>query len=617
MELTSLPGRARTRRVRLLAAGAALLTAAGLATVAVTQANAAGTCTVQYQNQNDWGAGATININITNNGPAITSWTLGFSFAGNQKIQNGWNATYAQTGQAVTATNLSYNGSLATGATTSTGFNLAYTGTNASPTAFTLNGAACTGGTPPPPTTNPPTTNPPTTNPPTTNPPTTNPPTTNPPTTTGNPGNPPPHVTNPFVGAKQYLNPDYVKEIQAQATADGSAAEAKVATWQTGIWMDKKAAITGDSTHMSLQAQMDNALSQASSGPITVDIVVYDLPGRDCAALASNGEIPATTAGLTDYETNYINVIAGILGQPKYTNSNIRVIAIIEPDSLPNAVTNTDLATCQTAAPLYESGIEYALNHLHAIPNVYNYIDAGHSGWLGWPSNLPPGAQEFAKVAKATTAGFASVDGFISDTANYSPVTEPFIPNPTLQVGGQPLNSSSFYQFNPFVDEHSYDIALKNQLVADGFPSTIGMLIDTSRDGWGGPKRPTALNSSPTTPDTYVAANKIDQRSFRGDWCNQNGAGIGAPPQATPFGASDAVIAFVWIKPPGESDGDYPTATHSHGDPHCDPNGTNTDNPNGSGNVHPTGSIPGFDVPAGQFFPFQFQQLVANAFPAL
>jgi cellulose 1,4-beta-cellobiosidase len=589
-----------------------------LAAVAVSQAHAASTCSVQYTVQTQWSTGATINMNITNNGPAITSWTLTFAFPGNQQVSNGWNGAYSQSGANVTVGSLSYNGSLATGASTGTGFNLSYSGTNASPTSFSLNGQVCTGGTPPPPTT---TTNPPptttTTNPP---PPTTT--TANPPPTTttgnpGNPGNPQPHVTNPFVGAKQYLNPDYVKEIQAQAAADNSAAEAKVATWQTGIWLDHKGAIAGDSTHMGLQAQMDNALSQASSGPITVDIVIYDLPGRDCAALASNGEIPATQAGLTDYETNYIDPIAAILGQSKYVDSNIRVVAIIEPDSLPNAVTNTDLATCQTAAPLYEQGIEYALNKLHAIPNVYNYIDAGHSGWLGWPSNLPPAAQEFTKVARATTAGFASVDGFISDTANYSPVTEPFIPNPTLQVGGQPLNSAAFYQFNPFVDEHSYDIALKNQLVADGFPSTIGMLIDTSRDGWGGPNRPTQLNSTPTTPDAYVAANKIDQRPFRGDWCNQNGAGIGAPPQAQPFGPSDAVIAFVWIKPPGESDGDYPTATHSHGDPHCDPNGTNTDNPNGTGNVHPTGSIPGFDVPAGQFFPFQFQQLVANAFPPL
>ena len=64
------------------------------------------------------------------------------------------------------------------------------------------------------------------------------------------------------------------------------------------------------------------------------------------------------------------------------------------------------------------------------------------------------------------------------------------------------------------------------------------MLIDTSRNGWGGPNRPTALNSSPTTVDSYVAANKVDQRPFRGDWCNQAGAGIGARPTVLPYGAS-------------------------------------------------------------------------------
>ena len=111
-----------------------------------------------------------------------------------------------------------------------------------------------------------------------------------------------------------------------------------------------------------------------------------------------------------------------------------------------------------------------------------------------------------------------------------------------------------------------------------------------------------------------MAANKIDQRPFRGDWCNQNGAGIGARPTAQPFGARAHIIAFVWIKPPGESDGDYPTATHTHGDPHCDPNSTNTD---GNGGTYPTGAIPGFDVPAGQWFAAQFQQLVTNAFPAI
>jgi hypothetical protein len=45
----------------------------------------------------------------------------------------------------VTITNLSYNGSLAPGASLSSepGFNGTWSGTNSAPTAFTLNGKAC------------------------------------------------------------------------------------------------------------------------------------------------------------------------------------------------------------------------------------------------------------------------------------------------------------------------------------------------------------------------------------------------------------------------------------------------------------------------------------------
>ncbi|MBM9502988.1 glycoside hydrolase family 6 protein [Actinacidiphila acididurans] len=421
-------------------------------------------------------------------------------------------------------------------------------------------------------------------------------------------------VANPYSGATPYLNTDYVSEVQAQASADGSSAEAKVASYQTAIWMDHIGAIAGDSTHLGLQAQLDQAEAQAaaSANPVLFEVVVYDLPGRDCAALASNGEIPATDAGLTEYESQYIDPIAALLGNSKY--SNLRISAIIEPDSLPNAVTNQSKTACATATPYYEKGVAYALNKLHAIPNVYNYLDIGHSGWLGWSSNMSPAAAEFAKVARATTAGVASVDGFISDTANTTPTDEPFLPNSTLQVGGQPLDSANFYQYNPYFDEHSYDEAMHAAMVSAGFPSSVGMLIDTSRNGWGGAARPTSLNSSPTNVNDYVTANKIDKRPFRGDWCNVNGAGIGNRPTAYPYGTSDPVIGFVWIKPPGESDGDYPTSSHTHGDPHCDPNGTQTD---GNGGTYPTDAIPGYDVPAGQWFAYQFQQLVANAYPAL
>jgi cellulose 1,4-beta-cellobiosidase len=420
-------------------------------------------------------------------------------------------------------------------------------------------------------------------------------------------------VPDPFTCANRFLNPSYVSEVNAQVAADGgNAAEAKVATYQTALWLDHIGAIAGD-TNIGLAQYLTDAVAAAKPGvPEVAEIVIYDLPGRDCAALASNGEIPATSAGLTEYETQYIDPIASILSNSAY--SNLRIVAIIEPDSLPNVVTNQSKTACATATPYYESGIEYALNKLHAVPNVYNYLDIAHSAWLGWPNNMSATPAVYKTVVTATTAGYASIDGFISDTANYTPVQEPFLPNPTLNVGGSPLDSVTFYQYNPTFDELTYDTQMYNTLVSAGFPASDRFLVDTSRDGWGGSSRPTALNSTPTTASAYVAANKIDQRPFRGDWCNQNGAGIGNPPTDEPFGTSSPIEGFVWIKPPGESDGDYPTATHTHGDPHCDPSGTNTD---GNGGTYSTGSIPGYDVPAGQWFPYEFQQLVANAYPAL
>ena len=654
-----------------------LLGLTGVGAATGTAAQAATGCSVAYSVPSDWGTGFTASVVITNLGDPVTNWTLAYSYAGNQTLANGWSATWSQSGQNVTAVAESYNGALATGASVTIGANFNYSGSNASPTAFTLNGVACTGQTSGGGGTGPGGNTVTVTNPGTqsgtvgtavslpvtatdsgsgqtltysatglpaglsinsstgtiSGTPTTA--GTSSVTVTakdgtgasgsavfswtiassGGGGTTSGHVADPFTGSQPYLNPDYVKEVQTQASADGSSAEAAVAKYPTGIWLDSIAAINGGGTtgRTGLQQQLTDAAAQGTaSDPALVEIVIYNLPGRDCAALASNGEIPATSAGLTEYETQYIDPIASILSQ--FASSNIRVVAVIEPDSLPNVVTNSSQSACATAAPYYESGITYALNKLHAISNVYNYLDIAHSAWLGWPSNMSQTPAVYNKVVQATTAGYASIDGFISDTANYTPVQEPFLTNPTLQVGGQPVDSATFYQYNPTFDELTYDTQMYNTLVSAGFPSSKKFLIDTSRDGWGGPNRPTALNSSPTDVNTYVNDNKIDKRPFRGDWCNQNGAGIGARPTDQPFGSSSPVLAYVWIKPPGESDGDYPTATHTHGDPHCDPAGTNTD---GNGNTYSTGSIPGYDVPAGQWFGYEFQQLVANAYPSM
>ena len=82
--------------------------------------------------------------NITNTGSSpINGWTLKFTFPGNQQVTQGWNGVYSQSGSNVTVTNASYNGSIPPGATVNPGFNGSWSGSNPSPTAFTLNGAAC------------------------------------------------------------------------------------------------------------------------------------------------------------------------------------------------------------------------------------------------------------------------------------------------------------------------------------------------------------------------------------------------------------------------------------------------------------------------------------------
>jgi cellulose 1,4-beta-cellobiosidase len=100
--------------------------------------------------------------------------------------------------------------------------------------------------------------------------------------------------------------------------------------------------------------------------------------------------------GLNRYKTEYIDPIAAIEADPKY--ASIRIVNIVEIDSLPNLVTNaggtagsTDTCVTMKANGNYQTGIAYALGKLHAAgSNIYNYLDAAHHGWLGWDTNLGP-----------------------------------------------------------------------------------------------------------------------------------------------------------------------------------------------------------------------------------
>jgi len=104
-------------------------------------------CSVHYAISNQWNTGFTAGISMTNTGAtAINNWNLSFSFPNGQTITQIWNGTFTQSGSSVTITHVGYNASIPPGGTLSSppGFNGSWTGANGSPTAFTLNGAACT-----------------------------------------------------------------------------------------------------------------------------------------------------------------------------------------------------------------------------------------------------------------------------------------------------------------------------------------------------------------------------------------------------------------------------------------------------------------------------------------
>ncbi|MER6567302.1 cellulose binding domain-containing protein [Streptomyces sp. NPDC001093] len=145
------------RSVLLATAGAAALVGSTVVPV-VSARGATPACTVEYSVTNQWAGGFQGTVRFTNNQASLSSWRIGFDFADGQKVTQGWNAEWSQSGTTVTAGNESYNGSLGTGASVTAGFLASWSGSNTAPTVFKLNGTTCNADPEPtpPPTTPPP-----------------------------------------------------------------------------------------------------------------------------------------------------------------------------------------------------------------------------------------------------------------------------------------------------------------------------------------------------------------------------------------------------------------------------------------------------------------------------
>ncbi|THV32003.1 glycoside hydrolase family 6 protein [Glycomyces paridis] len=579
----------RRRRLALTGVAVGALAAGGLTFASANQALAEEGCQVDYNVVSSWGGGFQANVVITA-GEAINGWEVEWDFPSGTSVSSAWNVDWNVSGGHFTGGDVGWNSTIASGQSKEV-FGFIGSGSSATPGEFSVNGDVC-GEVTEPPTSEDPTDDP-----------------------TDDPGNPGDKVDNPYTGANVYVNPQWSANAAAEPGGDAVANE------PTGVWLDRTSAIYGNDSpttgSMGLEDHLDHAIE---NGYDLIQIVIYNLPGRDCAALASNGELAA--GEIDAYKNDYIDPIVEIQGQAKY--ADLKIVNVIEIDSLPNLVTNvspreTATANCDTMKNNgnYVDGVSYAVAELGALSNTYNYIDAGHHGWIGWGDvnpqydNFNASAALFGSLIGENGMTADDVHGFISNTANYSALEEPYW-EVDQNVGGQALNQNAnlpWVDWNDFNNEKDFTQAMREELIANGFNEDIGMLIDTSRNGWGGDYRPTGTSTS-TDPVTFVDESRIDQRFQKGNWCNQAGAGLGERPQADPEAWIDA---YVWIKPPGESDGSSELIDNDEGkgfDEMCDPdyqgNIRNGNNPSGARDNMPI---------SGHWSSEQFQELLENAYP--
>lgn len=354
---------------------------------------------------------------------------------------------------------------------------------------------------------------------------------------------------NPFEGAAFYVDPYYSQKVRSSAALAPELAKAMaiVERQPTALWLDRIAAVE------QLPRWLEDATNRTktSSEETVPVIVVYNLPNRDCAAKASNGELSIEEDGERRYRTEYIDVIAEHLANAPHQ----KVAIVLEPDSLPNMISNLGVEKCAVSRDVYLHSVAYAISKL-SLPNVSIYLDAAHAGWLGWEANQRRMVDLVLEVLEMA-GGASRIRGFASNVANYNAISGDF---------GKRLEAS-----NPAGNELDYVRSFLGVLEERGVTGKA-FLVDTSRNG------------------------QSDIRTRWGNWCNIRGAGLGERPTVAP---TPGVDAYFWVKPPGDSDGTA-DATAARFDENCaSPDAT-----------------PGAPE-AGQWFHDYFVKLVENANPAL
>ncbi|ABK51910.1 Cellulase [Acidothermus cellulolyticus 11B] len=344
-------------------------------------------------------------------------------------------------------------------------------------------------------------------------------------------------------------------------------------------------------------------------------LVAYNIPFRDCSQYSAGGAVDTAA-----YEAWIDGFAAGI--------GDKRAIVLLEPDSLGIIPYNTDIngnaewckpdlsgtgLTPDEANQARYDQLNYAVDALEAHRNVSVYLDGTHSGWLG----VGDIAQRLVR------AGVQRAQGFFVNVSNYQ-TTERQIKYGTWiseciafandpEEGGWRLGhyswcASQYYPANP--NDFSTWVQT-DQWYASNLGTavpTTHFVIDTSRNGRG-PNDMTAYAAAPyNQPASVISALQ------GGSWCNPPGRGLGLRPTVNT--GVPLLDAYLWVKIPGESDGQCDAAGGARAwdySAYTEP-GWPTD-PSQQALFDPLWGL--YDPPAGQWFPQQALQLAQLAVPPL
>ncbi|MHA7987645.1 glycoside hydrolase family 6 protein [Rathayibacter sp. CAU 1779] len=413
-----------------------------------------------------------------------------------------------------------------------------------------------------------------------------------------------------------------VKLLLTKGGAKDAAALAKVELTPQAVWLD-------GGTAADVRKTVQKTMLAATLEKATPVFVAYDIPGRDCSQYSAGG-----AANTADYESWIDGIAAGI--------GNGKAAILVEPDGLGLLPTTDCIGTHGLDPATYPftdterySELNYAVTALESRPNTSVYLDATHSAWM----NVGDIATRLIQ------AGVNRAQGFFLNVSNYQYTANStqygtWISQCIALLGADPSASCPNQYWNggpdgtkiasllgawtgvaldnygqwsdtsddPALNTSGINAQYASAISGSGVQATAHFVIDTSRNGTGANSM-TAYTAAPyNQPPSDLSALQS------GNWCNPPGAGLGLKPTTTTGVA--LLDAYLWVKTPGESDGQCNAAGAGRGwdySAYTQP-GWPTD-PAGQASFDPLwGQV---DPAAGDWFPAQMLDLIHHANPAV